>query len=89
MFLLILVSGGVAGFIAQKELITSIRKFQEIKSFIETQYVDSVSDSTLIHYALEGLLSHLDPYTWYIPQDQFQKISERLENSYVGVGIYT
>jgi carboxyl-terminal processing protease len=81
------------GFVTEEKniiaLARGITKFEEAKEIIHSFYFETVSDSLLMAGALNGLVSGLDPYTWYIPQEQFQKINERLENNYVGIGVYT
>jgi carboxyl-terminal processing protease len=90
---LALIAGLSLGFITEEkniiEIVHCLTKFEEAKKIIHSFYFETVPDSILIAGALTGLMSGLDPYTWYISQEQFQKISERLENNYVGIGVYT
>ncbi|MCX7696260.1 MAG: S41 family peptidase [Bacteroidales bacterium] len=59
---------------------------QTIKLITEN-YVDSVSDSILKQYAIEGMLEKLDPHSSYISAEQFKKINEDIEGSFEGIGI--
>lgn len=61
--------------------------FQALKS----EYVNSVSDKTLLAGALSGMLGPLEPHSRYLSTRDFQKFKKNLHgeasNSYVGVGV--
>ncbi|MBO6005705.1 MAG: hypothetical protein J6P49_02460, partial [Paludibacteraceae bacterium] len=49
------------------ETLTQLKKFYEAKARVSGMYVDAVSDSALIDYAITGMLQKLDPHSVYIP----------------------
>jgi len=62
-------------------------KINDIIRFIETDYVDSVSDTELKEEAIRGMLKKLDPHSQYISADEFQEVNEPLEGNFEGIGI--
>ena len=71
LFAIVMIIGMVIGF----RLRGNIRAFsapkptpvQEVMDLINMNYVDSISTDTIAGGAIEGMLSHLDPHSVYIP----------------------
>lgn len=93
---LILVLGAGLGMLVQRHLTNTkpLDKFleredpiDEIISLIQFEYVDSVSRDSLYFDAVNGILSHLDPHTVYIPASQVIQSNEILEGTGKGLGI--
>ena len=65
-------------------------KYLEIQSMIlrtlESQYVDSVKLDELIHKGIDEMLSTLDPYTVFIPEENEEALDIMTTASYGGVG---
>ena len=65
-------------------------KYLEIQSMIlrtlESQYVDSVKMDELIHKGIDEMLSTLDPYTVFIPEENEEALDIMTTASYGGVG---
>ena len=65
-------------------------KYLEIQSMIlrtlESQYVDSVRLDELIHKGIDEMLSTLDPYTVFIPEENEEALDIMTTASYGGVG---
>ena len=65
-------------------------KYLEIQSMIlrtlESQYVDSVKLNELIHKGIDEMLSTLDPYTVFIPEENEEALDIMTTASYGGVG---
>lgn len=59
----------------------------EVISLISHKYVDSVSLDTLGDNAIEGMLSHLDPHTIYIPPANLNEMNEDLQGNFEGIGV--
>lgn len=60
---------------------------QEVMDLIKTKYVDSMDAGNLQQEAIEGLLSHLDPHSIYIPPAHLQEVNEDLEGNFEGIGV--
>lgn len=56
-------------------------------NLINNRYVDTVSKDALFDDAVSGILQHLDPHTVYIPAREMQKVREKLEGNFQGIGI--
>lgn len=62
-------------------------RLEQIIDLVSEKYVDSVNPNVLYEDAINGILSHLDPHTLYIPADQFEGVTESLEGSFFGIGV--
>ncbi|HEV2352673.1 MAG TPA: S41 family peptidase, partial [Puia sp.] len=60
---------------------------QEVMDLVNKYYVDTVSADTLGDNAIEGMLSHLDPHSTYIPPAELTELNEDLEGNFEGIGI--
>lgn len=62
-------------------------RLEQIIDLIHEKYVDSVTSNDLYRDAIDGILSHLDPHTVYIPADEVEDVNEDLEGSFYGIGV--
>ena len=69
------------------ETLTQLKKFYEAKARVSGMYVDAVSDSALIDYAITGMLQKLDPHSVYIPKSEMQQMNEPLVGEFEGIGV--
>jgi carboxyl-terminal processing protease len=60
---------------------------QEVMDLIAMNYVDSVSMDTIGEGAIEGMLSHLDPHSVYIPAVDAPEMNEDLQGNFEGIGV--
>lgn len=64
--------------------------FDNVLKHIETDYVDTVSDSALYRKSVDGMLYELrDPYTTFLPPDRFARLNETTTGNYAGLGLET
>ncbi|MDD3028766.1 MAG: S41 family peptidase [Alphaproteobacteria bacterium] len=61
--------------------------FSDVLERVRADYVDSVSDSTLIENALNGMLSSLDPHSGYLNKKNFQEMQTQTRGEFGGLGI--
>ena len=66
---------------------TAYLKFRDILSYIDRDYVDSVSTDELSDYAIAKMLEKLDPHTAYIPADEMIVANSYLEADFDGIGV--
>jgi len=78
---------GINRLISADNLYDQIRKFGDILSFVEKNYVDEVDTGKLTDAAIVGMLNSLDPHSIYIPPKQFEKVVEDFKGKFEGVGI--
>ncbi|MGF1583795.1 MAG: S41 family peptidase [Bacteroidales bacterium] len=62
-------------------------KLSGVLSFIEMEYVDSISKDNLVEKTIPSLLKSLDPHSMYIPASDLQRVTEPLEGNFDGIGI--
>ena len=64
-----------------------LRTFTDVFSQIRRNYVVEVDDRTLLHAAINGMLSELDPHSSYLPADEYKQLDDSAHGRYSGVGI--
>jgi carboxyl-terminal processing protease len=80
-----------AGPPSQDSLYEQIRRnislFGDVYREITLRYVDSIDPEKFVRAGLEGMLSTLDPYTVFIPEDETEDLDLITSGRYGGVGI--
>ncbi len=64
-----------------------IQQFIDVYKKIKDQYVDDVDDATLFNYAIEGMVSNLDPYSDYLTKEDFSELKIGTTGRFGGIGI--
>jgi len=59
----------------------------DIRAQIHRRYVEEVDDEELVRGAIDGMLRRLDPFSTYIPPDEYGDFQERTNGELHGVGI--
>jgi carboxyl-terminal processing protease len=62
-------------------------KLVSLIDFIEENYVDSVDKKQLIDGAIQSILSHLDPHSYYISPEEIAQANEKIQGEYQGIGM--
>lgn len=62
-------------------------RLEEMIDIISEKYVDSVSSDSLYNDAINGILSHLDPHTSYIPAKNLDAVNAALGGNFNGLGM--
>ncbi len=87
-FSVILVFFSLTSFGSDDEVPTEkIQQFVDVYKKIKDQYVDEVDDTTLFNYAIEGMVSNLDPYSDYLTKDDFSELKIGTTGRFGGIGI--
>jgi carboxyl-terminal processing protease len=60
---------------------------QEVLDIIKDKYVDTVHGDSLSEEAIQGILSHLDPHSYYIPAVDQVAMNEDLQGNFQGIGV--
>lgn len=93
---LVLIIGLVAGFYLNKlsgnkrdfaTILERNDRLEEMIDIITEQYVDSLSQDSLYNDAINGILSHLDPHTSYIPAKDLDVVNAALVGNFAGFGM--
>ena len=78
----------IPGYSSDDEVPTEkIQQFVDVYKKIKDQYVDEVDDDTLFNYAIEGMVSNLDPYSDYLSKDDFSELKIGTTGRFGGIGI--
>jgi carboxyl-terminal processing protease len=59
----------------------------DVRAQIHRRYVEEVDDEVLLRGAIEGMLRELDPFSQYIPPEEYGEFQERTNGELHGVGI--
>lgn len=67
--------------------VEDVQKFSQVLSLIKSNYVDNVSDKTLIENAIAGMVKELDPHSAYFDAKEFKDLKEGISGKFSGVGL--
>jgi len=61
--------------------------FGDVFERVRSSYVEEVDEKDLIQNAINGMLSHLDPHSSYMPPDEFDDMQVQTKGEFGGLGI--
>lgn len=64
-----------------------LRTFADVFNQIRQGYVEEIDDSTLLQYAIEGMLGGLDPHSVYLTSDAFDDLQTSTSGEFSGLGL--
>ncbi len=64
-----------------------LRSFADVYNQIRRGYVEEIDDSTLLEYAIQGMLMNLDPHSTYLTRDAFQDLQDATTGEFSGLGL--
>ena len=67
------------------QVIRNLEIFSEIYKNLDLYYVDTLAADTAIEWAINGMLSRVDPYTTYYPADD-EDLRQMATGKYAGIG---
>lgn len=71
----------------QNDLKSAIYKIQEVLTYINRDYVDSVDTNELAEHGIEKILEKLDPHSSYITAKDADLAKSQLDGEFDGIGI--
>ena len=81
----------------QKEVSVTVKKdysgeialFAKVLSIVRAEYIDAdmAAPKKLIYGALDGMVSHLDPYSQFLGPDEFKQMKIETEGQFGGIGV--
>ncbi len=71
----------------RNDLKAAIYKLQEIITYINRDYVDSVNTNELVEFGIEKMLDKLDPHSSYISAKDADLAKSQLEGEFDGIGV--
>ena len=69
------------------DLYHQVELFADSVSLIKNNYVDEVDPKKLIYGALKGMLTALDPYSQFLPPQEYTELRSETEGKFGGLGI--
>ena len=67
--------------------LNELRTFADVFNHIRLGYVEEVDDSTLLKYAIQGMLSGLDPHSVYLTAADFEHLQTTTDGEFTGLGL--
>lgn len=64
-----------------------LRTFADVYNQIRVGYVEDIDDSTLLEYAIQGMLMGLDPHSVYLTKEAFEGLQEATSGEFTGLGL--
>lgn len=64
-----------------------LRTFTRAYDHVRTSYVEEVSDSKMLEYAIKGLISELDPHSAYLDKEAYAELQATTSGEFGGVGL--
>jgi carboxyl-terminal processing protease len=61
--------------------------FGDAVRLVSTQYVDPVSEIDLVSKAIDGMLTELDPHSYYMDPDAYRNLQVQTRGSFGGLGL--
>ncbi len=71
----------------RSETYRQLKLFSDVFEKVRAKYVEEVSDEQLIEYAIEGMLSSLDPHSSYLNAKSFKDMRVQTKGEFGGLGI--
>ena len=93
LFAIVMIVGMLIGFRLRENIVTGFFKthkqapLQEVMDLVNMKYVDAVNMDSLGDDAIQGMLTHLDPHSIYIPPVDVSEINEDLQGNFEGIGV--
>ncbi|NND69043.1 MAG: PDZ domain-containing protein, partial [Halioglobus sp.] len=64
-----------------------LRTFADVYNQIRMGYVEEIDDSTLLEYAIQGMLMGLDPHSVYLNSDDYESLQDNTSGEFTGLGL--
>ncbi len=64
-----------------------LRTFTRVYDHIRSGYVEELSDSELLEYAIKGMIAELDPHSAYLDEESFEDLQVNTSGEFGGIGI--
>ncbi len=72
---------------SEDQSLDALRAFIEVYEHIKEEYVEEIDDQTLLDYAINGMLSKLDPHSAYMGPKDVSSLQESTSGAFAGIGI--
>lgn len=83
----VLVGMKIDSAVSSDDLFDDVKKFNDVLTLVQKNYVDDVKTDKLTEEAIKGMLQQLDPHSVYITQDQLKRVNEEFQGKFEGIGV--
>ena len=78
---------GVSKTVNKEDEYSYFKLFADVVKIVKENYVEEPSIKKLIHGALSGMMSSLDPFSAFLPQQKYKEFMQETEGEFGGIGI--
>ena len=71
----------------EEDTYRQLNLFGDVFERVRSQYVEPVTDETLVENAVQGMLANLDPHSSYLDEDDFADMQVQTRGEFGGLGI--
>ncbi len=64
-----------------------LRTFTRVYDHVRNGYVEEISDTQLLEYAIKGMIAELDPHSAYLNKEDFAELQANTSGEFGGVGL--
>lgn len=72
---------------SDSETYQGLKLFSDVIDLVEKNYVDEVDTQDLIHKAIQGMVTSLDPHSQFLPPEAFEELQIDTQGEFGGIGI--
>ncbi len=72
---------------SDEDVYKGLKTFADVIEIIEKSYVDEVDTTDLIHKAIQGMVSSLDPHSALLPPEAYEDLKIDTRGEFTGIGI--
>lgn len=65
----------------------ALKTFVDVFDSIKSNYIEEISNETLMENAIRGMLARLDPHSAYMNEHELQAFEQQSEGQYAGIGV--
>ncbi|WBL22146.1 S41 family peptidase [Zunongwangia sp. HRR-M8] len=82
--------GGKINYSSSDQLFSSNPKKEKLNrliDYIDYEYVDDVNTDSIVDITVNNILKGLDPHSVYIPEREYDNVSQNMKGDFVGIGV--
>jgi carboxyl-terminal processing protease len=81
------IKGKVMSYEELQSAYQQLEKFEAVFSLVKERYVEEKTDEEIINFALDGMLSSLDPHSTFLDEEEMKDMDASTKGEFGGLGI--
>lgn len=73
--------------LAENESYEDLKIFTEVLTIVQKNYVEQIKVKDLVHGAIKGMITTLDPHSSFMPPEAFKEVQVSTKGEFGGIGI--